>query len=95
MGEVENDELIYLKPVTQHADRVLDSFSMLSSIVNLTSSASIRVLDATGRVVATKVVSKTEGQWLLDTRALAKGLYLYDMRDEDGELLAQGKLSLE
>ncbi|MDP5169127.1 MAG: hypothetical protein NWR72_02690 [Bacteroidia bacterium] len=68
---------------------------MLSSIVNLTSSASIRLLDATGRVVATKVVSEVEGQWLWDTRGIARGLYLYDMRDEDGELLAQGKLSLE
>ncbi len=53
-------------------------------------------MDATGRVVATTVVSEVEGQWLLDTRALTRGLYLYDMRDEDtGSLLAQGKIALD
>ncbi len=64
-------------------------------LVNLESTASIQVFDAVGRVVATKVVTTAEGQWLLDTRTLPKGMYFFDLHDSEGNLLAQGKLTLE
>jgi len=64
-------------------------------LVNLESIARIRIIDPAGRVIETEDVNQLEGQWLWDTRGIARGLYLYEMRDENGELLAQGKLSLE
>ncbi len=64
-------------------------------LVELESVAQIRIIDPTGRVIESESVNQLEGQWLWDTRGIARGLYLYEMRDEDGELLAQGKLSLE
>ncbi|MEZ4773445.1 MAG: T9SS type A sorting domain-containing protein [Bacteroidia bacterium] len=54
--------------------------------------AEIRVRDIQGREVARQTVSTQEGQWLWDTREMPDGIYLYELRTEAKEVLAQGKI---
>ncbi|MEZ4827549.1 MAG: T9SS type A sorting domain-containing protein [Bacteroidia bacterium] len=54
--------------------------------------AEIRVRDIQGREVARQTVVTQEGHWLWDTREMPDGIYLYELRTEAQEVLAQGKI---
>lgn len=85
----------FSEELTRGVDCVIPSaFKVLGTQVVAAISVISRVLDATGRVAATKVVTTTEGQWLWDTRTVPSGLYLYELRSQD-ELFSQGKLAVE
>jgi hypothetical protein len=54
----------------------------------------LRVYDSQGRGVASQALAEPKGQWLWDTRGLAPGLYFYELRDGQGQRMAEGKLAL-
>ncbi|MEZ4826207.1 MAG: hypothetical protein R3C61_07915 [Bacteroidia bacterium] len=61
-------------------------------LIHLEGDAKLRILDTYGREVARQTVSTQEGQWLWDTREMPDGIYLYELRTEAQEVLAQGKI---
>ena len=79
---------VYPNPATDYTTFEWD-------LVNLESTARISIMDVTGRVIVTKPVDQLEGQWLWDTRGISRGLFLYELRDSEGKLMAQGKITLE
>ncbi|MEZ4850453.1 MAG: hypothetical protein R3B93_17950 [Bacteroidia bacterium] len=48
-----------------------------------------------GREISSRLISSLEGQWIWDTRSIGNGIYLYELRDEDGEILNQGKIVIQ
>lgn len=79
---------VYPNPATDYTTFEWD-------LVNLESAARISIMDVTGRVIVTQSVNQLEGQWLWDTRGIPRGLFLYELRDSEGTLKAQGKITLE
>lgn len=63
-------------------------------LINLGQNTVLSIMDATGRVIEQKAMETEQGQWLMDTRPLPPGFYLYELRSV-GELLSQGKLLIE
>jgi len=63
-------------------------------LINLGQNTVLSIMDATGRVIEQKTIGTEQGQWLLNTRPLSTGFYLYELRSE-GELLSKGKLLIE
>jgi hypothetical protein len=63
-------------------------------LVELPQGAELLVYDSQGRGVASQALAEPEGQWLWDTRGLAPGLYFYELRDGQGQRLAEGKLTV-
>ncbi|MCB0835397.1 MAG: hypothetical protein KDD99_01955 [Bacteroidetes bacterium] len=64
-------------------------------LVHLEGKAKLRIVDAFGREVSSKVISTLEGQWLWDTRSVGNGFYIYELRIENGEILNQGKVVIQ
>ncbi|MCB0843113.1 MAG: hypothetical protein KDE26_07670 [Bacteroidetes bacterium] len=48
-----------------------------------------------GREISSRLISSLEGQWIWDPRSIGNGIYLYELRDEDGEILNQGKIVIQ
>ncbi|MEZ4829111.1 MAG: T9SS type A sorting domain-containing protein [Bacteroidia bacterium] len=79
---------VYPNPAGQYATFEWD-------LIHLEGEASLRIWDTYGREVARQTVSTQEGQWLWDTREMPDGIYLYELRTEAQEVLAQGKIVVQ
>ncbi|MCB0838598.1 MAG: T9SS type A sorting domain-containing protein, partial [Bacteroidetes bacterium] len=64
-------------------------------LVHLEGKAKLRIMDLYGREISSRLISSLEGQWIWDTRSIGNGIYLYELRDEDGEILNQGKIVIQ
>ena len=77
----------YPNPAT---DYVTFEYQMPQFVEN----AQLTVTDLTGKVVKNIQLQADKGQILWDTRSVQNGLYLYVLKDEKGNTLISGKVSI-
>jgi hypothetical protein len=78
---------VYPNPAT---DYVTFEYKMPQFVEN----AQLTVTDLTGKVVKNIQLQADKGQILWDTRSVQNGLYLYVLKDEKGNTLISGKISI-
>lgn len=57
-------------------------------------STQLSITDVTGKVIHTKILTGYEGQYLWDTRPIKNGFYFYVLKNDNGEIIISGKLSI-
>jgi len=57
-------------------------------------SATITVVDITGKVILNVNLNTYEGQYLWDTRIIKNGLYFINLKDDKGQTILTEKLSI-
>ena len=56
--------------------------------------ATLLITDIKGSIVKQQLITGYEGQYLWDTRKVENGIYLYVLKNNKGETLTSGKVSI-
>ncbi|MEZ4827987.1 MAG: T9SS type A sorting domain-containing protein [Bacteroidia bacterium] len=64
-------------------------------LIHLDGEVGLRILDTYCRELAQYLITTQKDQWLWDTREMPDGIYLYELRTEAQEVLAQGKIVVQ
>jgi predicted secreted protein len=57
-------------------------------------SSQLTVTDITGKTIHHKTLTGFEGQYLWDTRPIDSGFYFYVLKNDKGEIILSGKISI-